>query len=355
MQQNRILPWRIGAVYVGTVIGAGFASGQEIMQFFTCYGSIGIFTVILSGLLFITLGYCIFYTAGKFKAYNYKDYITALCGSRLGLIYDIIITIFLFLGTSIMFSGSGAVFEESLHLPKLAGVLAIAILTLLIVLQSLKGILRINSLITPSLMFVTLTVFVLTIFNSDAESFRISAQSLKPDGILKPFFSFIFYCSYNIVLALGVLVAFPEKISNSRILSRGAIIGGSGLMLLAFSLNICLMLNTPHIFGLSIPMIYIAGGISTAMKYAVMVCIWFEIFSTTVSNVFGLSQRLSRSSPRLFGLTSALVTLLCIPLAMVDFKSLVSIFYPLFGALSIFLILQIMYSTITLKGDASRT
>ena len=33
---------RIAGVYVGTIIGAGYASGQEILQFFTGYGWWGI-------------------------------------------------------------------------------------------------------------------------------------------------------------------------------------------------------------------------------------------------------------------------------------------------------------------------
>lgn len=349
MKQNRALSWQIGAVYVGTVIGAGFASGQEIMQFFTCYGTISIITLILSGLLFITAGCCIFYTAARLRAYNYRDYIVRLCGSRLGLLYDAIITVFLFLGTSIMFSGSGAVFEESLHLPRLLGVVSMAALTLLAVLQSLKGILRINSVVTPVLVLVTLSVLALTLASSTAENLYVTAANIKPPGILKPIFSFMFYCSYNIVLSLGVLVAFPEKVKSIPVLGRGALIGGLGLTLLAFSLNTCLLLNAPQIFDLSIPMLYIVRNNDAFIRYAVLLCIWFEIFTTTVANVFGLSSRLSKSRPGLYGPISTAIVLSCIPLALINFKKLVGIFYPLFGALSIFLLLQIIYTAAVLK------
>lgn len=40
-------------VIIGTVIGAGFASGQEVMRFFTGYGGKGLISIVLSGLLFI--------------------------------------------------------------------------------------------------------------------------------------------------------------------------------------------------------------------------------------------------------------------------------------------------------------
>ncbi|NLY67966.1 MAG: hypothetical protein GX069_10455, partial [Tissierellia bacterium] len=47
---------KIASVYIGTVIGAGFASGREILEFFGVYGIKGIFGIIVSGLLFSILG-----------------------------------------------------------------------------------------------------------------------------------------------------------------------------------------------------------------------------------------------------------------------------------------------------------
>ena len=34
--------FQIGAAFIGVIVGAGFASGQEILQFFTSFGAIGI-------------------------------------------------------------------------------------------------------------------------------------------------------------------------------------------------------------------------------------------------------------------------------------------------------------------------
>ena len=43
-------------IYIGTVIGAGFASGREIIEFFGVYGVKGIFGMIISGVLFSLAG-----------------------------------------------------------------------------------------------------------------------------------------------------------------------------------------------------------------------------------------------------------------------------------------------------------
>ena len=46
---------QIAAVYVGTIVGAGFATGQEIVEFFSRFGFIGLIGILMSGYLFIFL------------------------------------------------------------------------------------------------------------------------------------------------------------------------------------------------------------------------------------------------------------------------------------------------------------
>ena len=42
---------KIGFAYVGIVVGAGFSTGQEVMQFFTPYGLWSYIGVLISGLI----------------------------------------------------------------------------------------------------------------------------------------------------------------------------------------------------------------------------------------------------------------------------------------------------------------
>ena len=52
---------------VGTIIGAGFASGQEIMSFFVKYGINGAWGMIVCGVLFFVYIYVVL---KKIKVYN---------------------------------------------------------------------------------------------------------------------------------------------------------------------------------------------------------------------------------------------------------------------------------------------
>lgn len=343
MKKNFLLSIRIGATFIGTIIGAGFASGQEIMGFFTIYGPYGMISVFFTGIIFIASAYLIFHHSANLKAFNYSEFVNKLCGKKLGFLYDIIITVFLFLGVSIMFSGSAAIFEENLGLPKSIGIILICILTLIVVLKSLDGILGINSIIVPIIsIFIIITAFKV-LNNTNPYHIANSNWNLFEKSFFKAFSFMIFYCSYNLIISLGVLSAFPSIINNKKVLFMGALIGGFSLMALALLLNAMIIVNVPSVLKKSIPMLYVIRNFHPFFRLGIILCIWGEIFSTAVSNVFSLGERFSKNQKYSYNAVSTIIVLSSIPLSFFEFKKLIGFFYPLFGALSIFLILYIFF------------
>ena len=62
-------------VIIGTLIGAGFASGQEIYLFFFAYGIEGLIGIILSSLLMGVTIYKTLNIVHNFDVKNYKEYL----------------------------------------------------------------------------------------------------------------------------------------------------------------------------------------------------------------------------------------------------------------------------------------
>ncbi|AOV07472.1 hypothetical protein BI350_07910 [Sporosarcina ureilytica] len=48
--------FQIGGAFIGVIVGAGFASGQEILQFFSSFGLIGIAGALVATGLFAFIG-----------------------------------------------------------------------------------------------------------------------------------------------------------------------------------------------------------------------------------------------------------------------------------------------------------
>ena len=61
----------IAFAYVGTVVGAGFASGQEVMSFFTIYGYKALWAILISSFLFTFVGTRILLLGMELKASSF--------------------------------------------------------------------------------------------------------------------------------------------------------------------------------------------------------------------------------------------------------------------------------------------
>ena len=114
---NRLLTIaRVAATYAGTVIGAGFASGQELLQFFVSYGPLGVLSMALAGILFAFLGSRVMELGYLLRASSYHELLYYVCGRRLGMLLDWATALFLFGGLCIMLSGTGTVCRDYLDI-----------------------------------------------------------------------------------------------------------------------------------------------------------------------------------------------------------------------------------------------
>ncbi|WP_313778443.1 hypothetical protein [Paenibacillus larvae] len=107
---------QIAFTYVGTVVGAGFASGQEILQFFTRYGAVATGTILLSTILFIGVGIKLMLLSREVRAKSYEDMIRYLFGAKAGK-WVALFSLLVLLGVSIvMLAGGGLCLKNSLEL-----------------------------------------------------------------------------------------------------------------------------------------------------------------------------------------------------------------------------------------------
>ena len=119
MKSNRSLIYdgfRIAMAYVGTVVGAGFATGQEIIQFFTCYGYSSFWAILISVILFIAAGRKIMHFGRKLNARSYGSLTEYLFGNAAPFVNIYLGLTFVFI-CGAMFAGAGALFKEQLSIP----------------------------------------------------------------------------------------------------------------------------------------------------------------------------------------------------------------------------------------------
>ncbi len=327
--------------YLGAVIGAGFASGQEIVQFFVVYGGSGIKGCILAGTLFALLGGILLSGAHRYKKSNYQNLLQIWLGERIGSIFDILLALFLFLGISTMLSASGAVFYEHLYLPKVMGVLLGYCLVILLLFIGKNGLIISYNVLVPIKIALLLIISGYICWGIPQEEMVSYVAFEVPGGQGRWVLSAILYVAYNFSLAMVVLTEY-QTVTSRRDGIMGAIWGGFILGVLVLLNYLALTRFMPTVIHYQVPMLYISGQISPFTKSVYTLVLWIGIITTAIANAYGFTQRVAHLLKIRFQVCLIVCMTLALPLAMLSFSQLVGTIYPLFGLLGILLLLSLL-------------
>lgn len=334
---------KIAFVFVGTIVGAGLASGQEILQFFGLYGIGGFMGILLCGVIYIALSIVIVNLCFKHKYKSYRDIVESVFGNKFGWIVDLFLTFFIFGANTIMLSGGGAMLNEYIGIDKFWGVIIMAVLVFLVASFSTSGIITTNSAIVP-LSTAVILILGLIVFLSTKSQNSIPLQLLNIPNIKSRWFlSSILYSSFNLMTATGVICPMVAESKSKRPFINGCIIGSILLTLLALVINFSILMFYPKSFYNEIPNLYIAKGFGYVLPLVITVVIWLEMFSTEIGNLYSLSKRFEHSFKISYIVSLLLVIVLSIPISFIGFSNLISLLYPPFGAVSLVFLIGCIY------------
>lgn len=333
---------KLASIYIGTVIGAGFASGQEIIHFFSVFGLKGIWGIGIATVLFSTIGSIVLLRVHNRKIMGYDELIYPIFGKNLGRIIEIIITLFLLTGFCVMLAGSGAIFSQQFNLSYNIGIYIMSIATFLTFIFSVRGISIVSMVLVPILLVGIITVGVMVILKEGLTLSNYNGVNITYTGNWLT--SSVLYVSYNSISAIVIMTSLFTIIPNKREALKGGIIGGIGLGLLALFVLIPTLIKYTDIQGLEIPMIKIAEVIGDKGGLLYSFVLWFSMFTTAIANGYGCIKRLSHFFKTKINIIACMFCILTMPLAKIGFANLVSTLYPLFGYLGLFMIISIIGS-----------
>ena len=134
---------------IGTIIGAGYATGQELFSFFIIKSNNGLWYFLFSSFLLITMSITIFLYSKNRKIYSTENLFSNLFNKTLSKISIIISTLFLFACFCVTSAGTGSLFKESLNFPYFFGVITIILITYAAMQFDINGVFFINAMLTP--------------------------------------------------------------------------------------------------------------------------------------------------------------------------------------------------------------
>ncbi len=316
------------ATYIGTVVGAGFASGQEVLQFFGLLGPRGLPAAILAALGFAFFGYVIMEVGREVKAESHLPVLRYTTG-RFAPVFDLIITFFLFGALSAMIAGAGSVLNQEYGAPWAVGAGLLALITVVTVLFGLKGVVASISAIVPFLLGSVLFVS-LAVLRARGPALGAPPPSFEPAVASWPLAG-VTYISYNMVMSVPVLASLGGSLRNRKEAGQGALLGAAGLGLSLLLVYLSLVSSFPDVAGYEVPMAYLASSVHRFGGPLYTAVFLAEVYTTAVANLYGFSARLSREGSLRFAAITTVAGAAAFGAASAGFSTLVRIVYPVVG------------------------
>ncbi|MDD2058913.1 hypothetical protein N5D52_23295 [Pseudomonas sp. GD03860] len=345
---------QIALAYMSVVIGGGFASGQEVLQFFTGYGLIGIVGTLVSGVLFAFLGMQIARMSSQMQANSHKEVLYRLFGSRVGLIVDVVLSFFLYGVGVVMLAGSGSIFAQEYDMPPLFGGVLMTVLVIATLCLNVKRIINLISAVMPFLLAMVLIITTYSIFNYNASVETLDAVARENNETVTGnwFVGALLYASFNIAVGFPMLAVIGGMTKQPKAAAVGGILGGLGLGALILLLNIGLFANINQLQGIEMPSLALSARISPLLAVVMSIALVCMIYSTAVGMFFAFSARFAKPDSRRFKVVSAVTVCVGLALSLGGFSKLVGTVYPLLGYVGFALILAIGFSWVRSRSAA---
>jgi uncharacterized membrane protein YkvI len=335
---------KVAFLYMATIIGAGFASGQEIIQFFSIYYTGGFFGVILAGILFSMVGYIVLNKVYTERISSYDEFLFPMMGYFLGRIMEFIVMLFMACIMSVMVAGLGNILMELTGLEFRYCVVISAIGCLLAIMTNIKGIVALSSLIAPFLVLGIIFVGCYILVTKDTSVFDLSSKvSILTDNWI---FSSILYVSYNTILSTVMLTGVLPYLKSKRVSTWSGLVGGAMLCVAALILNAALYFFYPHSISTEIPVLSIIKNNSQILANIYSVVLIMAMFTSAITSGYCLTERIKTKMKLNYRVVAAVLCALVIPMSSLGFSSLISTLYPVFGYLGLFLLFIILFQFI---------
>lgn len=316
-------------IVIGTLIGAGFASGQEILAFFNRYGVNGYYGVILASILF---GLIIFYTLVVIDKKKINTYDDLIFNNKL---LKFIIEIFLFMCFCVMIAGCGAFFVQEFGLPFWLGSTICSLICYGIFSCRYKGLETINTLLVP---FILLGIFMIGTGKYEAGMITNTNYTMTQGYTSNWILSSLLYVSYNSLILVPILVTFKNyKLSITKKIVVSIF---STIIFLTIGVLLYNILNIyyPDIISIELPNVELASllGNWQAIFYGIVIII--AIITTAVSCGYAFLEM----RKEYYNLKAICICVISVLISKVGFSDMINILFPIFGYLGIFQIICII-------------
>ncbi len=359
---------KIIAIVIGAMIGAGFASGQEIYVFFYQYGKNGIYGLFFCSLLISVITYKVLKIIKENNIVTYKEFIDFIIKGKntkvvnnkincmnikkgkkiknsnkyyktkkqrkylnLSFIINTVVNVFLLITFYIMIAGFGAYFSQELNISNYIGSAILSIMCFASLMKNTNGVIKINTFLIPILIIFVIIIGSINMINIDIETFLKNNLKQNAGNWL---LSSLLYASYNSILLIPVLITLNKLLKNKMQIGIASAISGIIILILGIILFFLIAKVNINIETLEMPVVYVISTFFAQFKAIYAFIILASIYTTAISLSISLLNNIAKNKKSY----TQIALFMCITgwlISGLGFSNLINLLYPIFGYLGL--------------------
>ena len=344
----------IGA-YAAYGIGSGFATGQEILQYFASWGPKGMVPALIGGALLMGVSFSILVRDGFLHNEEFKkdsDCFVYYGGRYIGRFIDFF-SIALVLGVYVeVFAGCGATINQYFGLPAFAGTIVMGIIVAAIVMLGLKRIVQILSCLGVVFIIysVCFGIYCLSVGGSLAEAGSHMPEYIENGTILQisilglrdPFWAGLNYGGVNLIVAVAFVLALGRGTHSREEASIGGAGAGVAFMIPVLFSAIAILLNIDYIavHGQQVPSLAAVNNMLPGLGKIYLVILVLGIFTTLTGYTWLITDRFAEEGTAKSRIICGVVVVIGIFAGgILPFNAVINILFPIAGLMGMFLTL----------------
>lgn len=358
--------WKQVFTFMGAVlafaIGAGFATGQELLQYFSAYGWESILVGIVFIVIFVYSNYC-FAVAGKRGNFTKgSEVFEYYCGPYLGKFFDYFAALFCYMSFIVMIAGAASTLNEQYHIPLIVGGVIITALVSVTVIFGLNGIVNIISKIGPVLVVFALVIGLYSLFTT-VHDVPAGIELIKSGEVAVTkassnwFMAGASYGGFCLMWFAGFMADLGSK-NNMKELMLGQTFSGIFNITACVLVGFALTARIAQTAGTSIPNLVLASNIWSPIASVYAIIIFAAIFSTACPLLWTGVVRFSTEGTAKFRILTVVAAVVGLVIALaVPYGQLLNYIYVIngYGGFVLFAIMVVQDIRYRVKNSGQKS
>lgn len=369
-QENSAVNWKRVIILAGAVIaftiGSGFATGQEIIQYYTAYGVKGLLALLVFFIAFLYYNFNFAKAGAEQKFEKSNDIYKYYCGKYIGTFCDYYSTIFCYMSFWVMVGGAASTLNQEYNLPLWVGASILVAITVITVIGGLNSLVDAIGVVGPVIVVLCIAIGIITVIRDGGnvqagldtiksgvyegakggETIKNAGASWLASGLSYAGFVLLWFASFT--TALGTK-------NKKKDLNYG-IIGGTlavciAIILVSFAqianINTASADGSVRVWNAQIPNLILAMKIWKPFSSIFAIVVFAGIYTTAVPLLYNPASRFAKEGTNQFKLLTIVLAVIGLIVGLfLPFKVLVNYIYVLNGYVGAVLIIFMIWKNI---------